>query len=133
MSEKILDRNDFADIDIDNVAYIPYEIYQEIPTCFDYRYGKEQEMVLRNKITGNLERIKYRMVGAVPFSTRTGYHWYWGKIKSRDHNCCLAFYFKPSGKLNKITASFCGESLNSFEFNRRNRLIAYAAQITSFD
>jgi hypothetical protein len=112
-------------------AYITYEAYDRIPSCEDYVYGKTECITLRNKSTDELERITYKLIGAIPFIYRSGYQSFWGEIKSKDRYCCLVFSFTSDGILDSIVASFCGESPTVSEFNQRNKAVTYAAQITA--
>lgn len=123
-------RSDFHEIPME-VAYIPYEAYNRAPSCEDYVYGKTDTITLRNKTTNELERISYKLIGAIPFIYRSGYQSFWGEIRSRDRYCCLVFNFKLDGTLDTITASFCGESPSASEFEQMNKRITYAAQITA--
>lgn len=76
--ETIKTRKNFDDIDVINTPYIDYLPYLEIPDCKDYKHGERRTIVLRNKMTGELERINYVLVGSVPSMTRKGYNlWYW--------------------------------------------------------
>ena len=123
-------RSDFHDIPME-VAFITYEAYDRVPSCEDYIYGKIDSITLRNKTTGELERIKYELIGAIPFVYRSGYQSFWGKIESKDRYCCLVFNFTLSGTLEKITASFCGKSPTDSEFQKINKKVKYAAQVTA--
>ena len=130
MRKNLKIRNNFADIDIDRVSRILYEPYREAPRCTDYIKDGKREIVLRNTLTGELEQISYRLSGAVPFSCRPGYYWYWGEMETEDYHCCLAFYFNGDGSLRSISASLCGDSIKSEKFAEANRQIRYAAEIT---
>ena len=131
--DAIKERKDFSDINVETTAYIPYSIHKEIPKETDYEYGKECEIVLRNEINGDLERIHYKMIGAVPRMIRKGYHWFWGKVEADDHNCCIAFNFDIEGKCTHINASFCGTSPSVEEFRRLTRDDKYPAAFTRKD
>ena len=134
MCEHIKERKDFTDIDIERHAFIPYEPYQKVPLCTDYKYGKKDQIVLRNKLTGQLERISYQHIGAVPFANKPGQYWYWGQIEATDsskRNACLAIYFNGEGSLRSISASFCAPSPSLKKWHRMNSDVKYAAQITA--
>ena len=123
-------RESFEDIPSE-VAYVQYVPYKTVPTCEDYVYGKKGSIILRNVHTGELEQINYRLVGAMPFITRSGYQSFWGEIQPKECNCCLAFDFALDGRLQSITASFCGKSPSSSELDKMNEKITYGAQITA--
>ena len=123
-------RSDFHEIPME-VAYISYEAYNRVPSCEDYVYGRNDRITLRNKTTGELERITYKLIGAIPFIYRSGYQSFWGKIRSRDRYCCLVFNFTLDGTLDTITASFCSERPTVSEFKQMNEKITYAARITA--
>ena len=129
MCEYIKIRDSFSDIDIEKMSYIEYLPYREIPQCTDYRSGEARTIVLRNKVNNDLELIKYKLTGAVRFSSKPGFYWFWGDIESKDHNCCLVFYFRPDGKFNKAVASFCGKSPDSL--SDENERIKCAAEIVA--
>ena len=131
MREIIRERRSFSDVDLDGTAYIPYEPYLEIPKCTDYSDGKKSKIILRNKSTGVLEEISYKMSGGVPFDSRPGYYWFWGDVESEDVNCCLVFYFKIDGALDKISLSFCGKYPTSEELKKMNSGIRYAAEFST--
>ena len=42
--------------------------------------GKKEEIILRNKKTGKLEKIAYTLEGSVPLYGTNRYLWYWGRI-----------------------------------------------------
>lgn len=104
---------------------------QRIPCCNDFEYGRTRSITLLNKTTKKKERIRYRLMGAVPFSSRKGYHWYWGEVESKDHNASLIFYFRPNGMIRDIKISFCGKSVDPKTFTIMNDRINYAAKITA--
>lgn len=131
MCEQIKKRDSFADVDVENMAYIPYEPHLEVPRCTDYEYGVKREMVFRNTLTGKLERITYRFSGAVPSQSRPGYQWYWGDIISKDYHCCLVFYFFRDGSFKEVAASFCGDSLSAKEFQKISKGARYPAEVTA--
>ncbi len=132
-------RNSFLDVDVEKTPYISYAVVcfknrfikQKIPRCNDFKYGKRKSIILFNKTTKRKEKIRYRLVGAVPFSSRDGYHWYWGEVESQDHNASLIFYFKLDGTIKDIKISFCGKSIDSQTFKAMNDKISYAAKITA--
>lgn len=125
-------RNNFDDIDVINTAYISYLPYEEVPDCKDYRYGGRRTIVLRNKTTGDLERINYVLSGGVPSMTRKGcYLWYWGDIEAEGAHCCLCFNYDSDGKLTHIQASFCGKSPTPEEFEEKTKECSYPAAFTS--
>lgn len=131
MCENIKERKDFSDIDVSKTHYIPYEPYNEVPRCTDFKYGKKNSIVLRNKLTGELEKIKYEFVGSVPFDDQPGCYWYWGQIDAGGPNCCLLFTFEADGSLRSVSASFCTKNPSSEAFRKMNEGIKYPAQITS--
>ena len=118
MCENIKERRDFSDVDVAKNHYIPYEPYKKIPRCTDFKYGKKNSIILRNMLTGQLEKMDYEYVGSVPFDTKPGCYWYWGKIDAEGPNCCLAFYFKADGELESVSASFCAENPSHEEYPR---------------
>lgn len=109
MSEEIKLRDNFDGIDPMEVEYIPYELVDGLPDFSTYTIGSEQSIVLRNKITGGLERINFQV------KSDTGEWWpqsrkIWGPIHARDMKtkyCCLCFYlnFHQDG-VDDIAASF---------------------------
>ena len=62
-TEVITERKSFEDIDVNKYHYIEYETYKEVPANSDFSYGKESSIVLRNKMTGQLERIQFVFCG----------------------------------------------------------------------
>ncbi|MBR3252844.1 hypothetical protein IKF84_02120 [Candidatus Saccharibacteria bacterium] len=130
MRKNIKIRKNFADIDINRVSRILYEPYQEVPRCTDYVKDGKRKIILRNILTNELEQINYQLSGAVPFSRKPGYYWYWGEMETEDYHCCLTFYFNGDGSLRSISASLCGNSITSEEFAEANKRIKYAAEIT---
>lgn len=120
-------RNDFHDIPME-VAYLTYEVYDRAPSCEDYVYGKVDNITLRNKDTGELEQITYRLIGAIPYIYHSGYQSFWGEIDSNDRYCCLVFDFRLDGSLEKITASFCVKSPTTSQLKQMSRDITYAAE-----
>ena len=135
--EKIKLRDNFEDIDITNTAYMDYLPYKEVPDCRDYKHGERRTIVLRNKTTGDLERINYILSGCVPSMTREGYNlWYWGDIEARGPYCCLCFNFGSNDENTKCTAihaSFCGRSASPKEFKELTKDDSYPAAFTSND
>lgn len=135
--ETIKTRKNFDDIDVINTPYIDYLPYLEIPDCKDYKYGERRTIVLRNKMTGELERINYVLVGSVPSMTRKGYNlWYWGDIEADGAHCCLCFNFNINDKNAKCThihASFWGRSPSPKEFEEIETEGNYAAAFTAND
>lgn len=123
-------RDSFSEIP-EETAYINYAPYNRIPSCEDYVYGKEESIILRNATTGELEQITYRLTSAMPFITRTGYQSYWGEIQPENCRCCLVFNFALDGRLESVTASFCGKSPSVSELDQMNEKITYGAQITA--
>ena len=131
MCETVKERRNFSDVDLDKTAYILYEPYLEIPKCTDYSMGKKSKIILRNKSTGCLEEISYKMCGGVPFNSRPGYHWYWGDVDSNDANCCLVFQYETDGALDSISISFCGKYPTSEESEKMRKGIRYAAEFST--
>ena len=129
---KVRIRDSFSDVPMET-AYITYEPCELsiVPSCGDYVYGKKGSIILRNSSTGELEKIHYRLMGAMPFITRPGYQSFWGEIQPEECNCCLNFDFDLNGELEKITASFCGKSPSSSELDIINEKISYGAQVTA--
>lgn len=111
--------------------YLRYFPFEEIPSNKDFEYGQERSIILRNE-GGELERIKYRLSGAVPLSAG-GYHWVFGDVLSTNYHACLVFNFKQDGTLDKITLSFCGRSPDFEEFKEITDQIRYPAEFTAFD
>ena len=113
MQEQIKLRNNFRDIDIAKVAYIDYEIYEEVPDFSTFTYGSQHTIVLRNKKTRELERINYTISGSngdmFPESKRI-----WGDVEAEDSataHCCLCFYLTPDQKgVEDVAASFCAQA-----------------------
>ena len=56
----------------------------------------------------------------------------WGDIVSDDYHTILVFSFSD-GKLDKITASFCGSSMPHEAYNRIVEKASYAAAATAND
>ena len=131
--EVIIDRTSYTedDIDFNKEHYIGYEVYDVTPKNTDFKYGKDGSIVLRNKKTKQLERIKYEFCGSVPFDDEPGCYWYWGHIKAEGYNCYLVFGFNADGSLKSISASFAAKNPSSEEFHKMNEGIEYPAQITS--
>jgi len=130
-TEVIIERKSFENIDVKKHHFIEYETYEEVPSNSDYSYGKESSIVLRNKMTGQLERIQFVFCGASPTSYEGLYIWYWGHIKADGPNGYLVFDFDSGGKLKKISVSFAAKNPSSEEFRKMNEGIEYPAQITS--
>ena len=128
--ETIIDRDNYDDIDVINTAYITYVPYREIPSYSDCKYGEQRTIVLRNKETGQLERINYTYCGCVLSITRKGcYLWFWGDVEAKGAHTCLVFNFDTNDNCYLITISFCGKSLPIDEFIRRNKDSKYGADI----
>ena len=135
--ETIKIRDNFDDIDVINTPYIEYLPYLDIPDCKDYKYGERRSIVLRNKKTGELERINYVLDGCVPSLTRKGYNlWYWGDIEAEGAHCCLCFNFDvndSNARCTRIHASFCGRSPNLKEFKELTKDSRCPASFTAND
>ncbi len=131
MRDHIKKRNNFKDIDINEVAYIPYAPYKEFPTRYDYKDGEKKTIVLLNKLTGELEEIEFKYDGAVPLPHENGYMWYWGEVKTNDYNASIVFYFFRDGSFKEAAVTLCGRSPNREEFKKMKRGIKYPAQITA--
>ena len=131
MQEKIIERRSFTDVDVGRVAYIEYEKYNWLPNSEDFEYGKEHTIVLRNKLSGKLEQMKYVLSGGVPSLSRPGYCWFWGDVISDDYSCCLVFNFDLNGECNKITVSFCGKSPSFEQFEEIVEDTKYPAEFTA--
>lgn len=124
-------RKDFKDIDVNKVSRILYEPYLDnIPKATDYKRGEERTIVLKNLSSGELEQIRYRLTGAVPFSDKPGFYWYYGEVNAEDYKSVLAFYFNGDGSLRSISVSFCGGDPTDLDFSQTNRSIRYAAEFT---
>ena len=59
MEAKIRKRRDFSDIDVENTAYIEYELCGDQPDFSAYTYGTKHSIVLRNTATGELEEFEF--------------------------------------------------------------------------
>ena len=106
--QQIKERRDFhLELENEGNIYIPYAPYIEIPNCQDYRYGEKRTVVLRNAVTGELEKISFQLTGATPFFTRSGYRRYWGQMESQ-RSICIVYSFDSEGWLEGIFAAFCG-------------------------
>ena len=112
-------------------AYIVYEPYGELPDFTTFTYGSNHSIVLRNKETGGLERIEFTMSGddgKFPHRDRR----LWGDIKSDDYHMILVFSLND-GKIEKITASFCGNSMSRERYAKIVEKSSYAAEATKYD
>ena len=128
----VKERKSFADVDIFNKAYLVYSADTDIPNK-DFRYGERRTIVLRNVETGQLEKINYRLSGALKSHHPDEYAFIFGQVESDDYPGCLVFNFNEDGSLGKITLSFCGKSPNVVEFTEMTKGIKYPAEVTAID
>ena len=133
MQREMKDRRDFSDVDVGKIACLEYEKHDWLPSSEDFEYGEEREIVLRNKSSGELERIRYVLSGGVKSMRRPGYCWFWGDVVSDDYNCCLVFNFDLNGECDKIMISFCGKSPNCEQFRNFVENTKYPAEFTAKD
>ena len=126
---QIKERKDFSDINVEEIHVIPYDIYEERPRCTDFKYGENRSIILRNKMSGELEKINFKFIGSMPFDDSPGCYWYWGQIEADGPNCCLTFYFEADGSLRSVSASFCAKSPSHESFKRMNEKVSYPAEI----
>ncbi|MBR2709091.1 hypothetical protein IKE98_02050 [Candidatus Saccharibacteria bacterium] len=131
MRENVKKRDNFSDINIAEVAYIPYAGYKEFPNRFEYEYGKEKTIILRNELTGELEEVEYKYSGAVPLKHAEGYQWYWGDVKADDYNSNICFYFFKDGTFKEAAITLCGNSLSKKEFDKISKGVKYPAEVTA--
>ena len=114
----IKNRVSFEEYDPEKVANVPYLIYKEAPLYNIFKYGEEKTIVLRNKQTGKLERIKYKLYGGVPLPGTNQYLWYWGRVIP-ECGMDLVFYFNLDGEITDVKAIYSARSMDPEEYNRR--------------
>ena len=131
MSEQIKTRRSFKEYNPETQAYIAYELYGELPDFTTFTYGSNHSIVLRNKETGGLERIEFTISGDDEKYAHTNRR-LWGDIKSDDYHTILVFQFNE-GEVEKITASFCGNSMSRKKFAKIVEESPYAAAATNYD
>lgn len=128
--EIIINRDNYDDIDVINTAYITYVPYREIPDYSDYKDDEKRTIVLRNKETGQLERINYTYCGYVPSMTREGcYLSFWGDVEAEGAHACLVFNFDNHDNCYLITLSFCGGTYPFDKLNEMNKDSKYGADL----
>ena len=134
MEAKIRKRRDFSDIDVENTAYIEYELCGDQPDFSAYTYGTKHSIVLRNTATGELEEFEFVISGDdgefFPNTRRL-----WGDIiaDDSDKNHCILVFNIEWNKVEKITASFCGRSMDTSEFAKIVESKSYGAAASADD
>ena len=125
-------RKSFADVDVEKKAYLIYSAYEEVPDNRSFSYGERKEILLRNE-DGELEKIGYKLSGAVKLFPQGGYSWIFGQVESADYQGCLVFNYNENGGLEKITLSFCGDSPDAAEFEEKTKKVNFPAEATAID
>ena len=134
MEAKIKKRRDFSDIDVENTAYIKYELCGDQPDFSAYTYGTKHSIVLRNTATGELEEFEFVISGDdgefFPNTRKL-----WGDIiaDDSDKNHCILVFNIEWNKVEKITASFCGISMDISEFAKIVESKSYGAAALADD
>ena len=129
--EKITNRQNFDDINMASTPHILYDIDGKKPSGKDFIYGAIRTIVLRNRSTGHLERIKFKLSGAVSYPGDQHYCWYWGKI---CQNAVLVFNFKPDGLFDQAAVIFCGEAAKGNDLREiLNTHSTFPAEFTATD
>lgn len=128
----IKNRISFEEYNPEKVANVAYLIYKDAPLCNDFEPGAEKTIVLRNKQTGKLERIKYKLSGSVSLTGTDRYLWYWGRVIP-ECGMDLVFYFNLKGEIEDVKAIYSAPSLDIKEYNRiYSNLGGCAADVTKY-
>ena len=134
MEPKIRKRCDFSDIDVENTAYLEYELCGDPPDFSSYSFGSKHSIVLRNIATGELEEFEFVISGDdgcfFP-NART----LQGEIiaDDSDKNHCILVFYIQWGKVENITASFCGKSMDTSKFAKIVESKSYGAAALADD
>lgn len=100
------ERKTFSEYDPTKVAYVEYEVYKQAPLCTDFKFGEHREIVLRNKDSRELEKIKYVLSGGLSVDgSGRNYMRYWGRI-SPECGMNLVFNFGIDGDIENIAAVY---------------------------
>lgn len=127
--EKIISRQDFNEVDMGVTPYIFYDVDDVTPSSEDFIYGETRTIVLRNRDTGHLERIKFKLLGIANYPGSLNAYWYWGKI---CQHAILAFNFRPDGTYEQAVVIFCGDDVGVDELEKiLNTYSAFPAEFTA--
>lgn len=99
-------RENYDEYDPIKKPYIEYEIVDQIPENTDFVSKENRTIILKNKETGELEKLNYCMIGGVPDMIHKGYLWYYGQIVP-ECGMDLVFNFDYYGRIKSIVATFC--------------------------
>ena len=96
-------------------------------------YGSGREITLKNKATGELERMILKSIVGYGESPVTTFKWIWWLVSTDDDYGTALIFDYLEGRLTDVIASTTPKSLPVEAMKERVERVSYAAAATAFD